>query len=47
MVDPLILGAVFIGSLSTAVAAARGVLGVVVHVMARARRRDNDSSSGQ
>ena len=37
--DPLILGVLFFGSLSLAVVAARGVLGIVVHAMDRARPR--------
>ena len=37
--DPLILGMIFFGSLSLAVVAARGVLGIVVHAMDRARPR--------
>jgi len=37
--DPLVLGLLFFGSLSLAVAAARGVLGIVVHAMDRARPR--------
>jgi hypothetical protein len=37
--DPLFLGLLFFGSLSLAVAAARGVLGIVVHAMDRARPR--------
>jgi hypothetical protein len=37
--DPLILGVIFFGSLSLAVVAARGVLGIVVHAMDRARPR--------
>jgi hypothetical protein len=37
--DPLILGVLFFGSLSFAVVAARGVLGIVVHAMDRARPR--------
>jgi len=37
--DPLVLGVLFFGSLSVAVAAARGVLGIVVHAMDRARPR--------
>jgi hypothetical protein len=35
--DPLIVGVLFFGSLSLAVVAARGVLGIVVHAMDRAR----------
>ena len=37
--DPLVLGVTFFGSLSLAVVAARGVLGIVVHAMDRARPR--------
>ena len=37
--DPLILGVLFFGSLSLAVATARGVLGIVVHAMDKARPR--------
>jgi hypothetical protein len=41
--DPLILGVTFFGSLSLAVVAARGVLGIVVHAMDRARPRHDAS----
>jgi hypothetical protein len=37
--DPLVLGVLFFGSLSLAVATARGVLGIVVHAMDKARPR--------
>jgi hypothetical protein len=37
--DSLIVGALFFGSLSLAVVAARGALGIVVHAMDRARPR--------
>jgi hypothetical protein len=37
--EPLVLGVLFFGSLSLAVVAARGVLGIVVHAMGRARPR--------
>jgi hypothetical protein len=37
--DPLVLAVTFVASLSLAVAAARGVLGIVVHAMDRARPR--------
>jgi hypothetical protein len=37
--DPLILGVLFFSSLSLAIVATRGVLGIVVHAMDRARPR--------
>jgi hypothetical protein len=37
--DPLVLGVLLFGSLTLAVAAARGVLGIVVNAMDRARPR--------
>jgi hypothetical protein len=39
--DPLVLGALFMGSLSLAVVAARGVLGLVFHGMILALPRQD------
>lgn len=41
IMDPIVFGAMFMGSLSLGVVAARGVLGLVFHLMILARPRQD------